>query len=190
MSDRRSEQEANTPDRWVESRARKKVRPLWQPGDLFHVSTRYRREHKAPRVDRLAGILRRGLVAPAACQDGTVCSDLHVVVTGSCVPYDSLVFLHRFGSRSHIYTLCEPGRFAVFVDSAIPVLTPEAMGPNWVLLCADEVYVPDRIALEKLTGVAVHPADAGSVMSELIAEFRRLEIPLYDYEGNVLWPPG
>jgi len=46
--------------------------------------------------------------------------------------------------------LDEPGRFVVFVDPAILVLTPEAMGANWVVLCQDEVYVQDRIAPEHL----------------------------------------
>jgi hypothetical protein len=179
-----------SPHETAESRAKKKLRALWKSGDLFHVSTRYPRRGNTPRVDRLAGILTRGLVAPARCRDGSVHSDLHIVMTGSHVPYDSLVFLHRFGSRSHIYTICEPGRFAIFVDPAIPVLTPESMGTNWVELCQDEVYVSDQIALEKLVGVAIHPADADSVMSELLAEFRCSEIPLYDYDGNVLWPPG
>ncbi len=165
-----------------------KLRRLWQRGDLFHVATRYPRKPQAPRIDRLAGILRKGLVAPGCCQDGSVRSDLHVLVTGASVPYDSLVFLHRFGSRSYLYTICEPGRFAVFVDRSIPVLTPEDMGSNWVELCQDEVYVPDGIALEKLLGIAIHPADADSVLNELKAEFRRAEIPLYDYDGKVLWP--
>ncbi len=178
------------PQGTAESRAKKKLRALWKSGDLFHVSTRYPRRGDTPRVDRLAGILTRGLVAPAQCRDGSVRSDLHIVMTGSRVPYDSLVFLHRFGSRSHIYTICEPGRFAVFVDPAIPVLTPKAMGSNWALLCQDEVYVPDRVALENLIGIAVHPSDADSVMSELLAELRCGEVPLYDYDGNVLWPPG
>ncbi len=141
-------------------------------------------------VDRLAGILRRGLLAPAVCPDGSVCSDLNLTVTGTEVPYDSLVFLHRFGSLSFLYTLCEPGRFAVFVASEIPVLTPEAMGPHWVVLCRDEVYVRECVTVEKLIGVALHPADAGAVKGELLGEFRRCEIPLYDYEGNVLWPSG
>jgi hypothetical protein len=198
VSDQRSGRKAKTrrpsadslPNGSAELRARKKLRTLWQSGDLFHVSTRYPRRPDVPRVDRLAGILRSGLVAPARCQDGSVRSDLHVLVTGSSVPYDALVFLHRFGRRSHLYTICEPGRFAVFVDPEIPVLRPERMGSNWVVLCQDEVYVRDRIPLEKLLGIAVHPADADTVMSELTTEFRRAEIPLYDYDGNVLWPPG
>jgi hypothetical protein len=130
------------------------------------------------------------LLAPACCPDGSVCSDLNLVVTGTAVAYDSLVFLHRFGPESFIYTLSEPGRFSVFVDPAIPVLTPEAMGANWVILCQDEVYVRGRVAPEDLTGVAVHPADADSVVGELLADFRRLGIPLYDDRGNVLWEPA
>jgi hypothetical protein len=173
----------------AEASTRQKIKALWQAGDLFHVSTRYPRNRQAPRVDRLAAILRTGLVAPARCQDGSVCSDLHVVVTGSEVAYDGLVFLHRFGSQSYLYTLCVVGRFAVFVDPEITVLTQEEMGPNWVVLCRDEVYVPDRIGAEKLLGVAVHPADAGAVLGEFTDDFRRLALPLYDYEGNVLWPP-
>ncbi|MDA4119998.1 MAG: hypothetical protein OK436_05380, partial [Thaumarchaeota archaeon] len=146
----------------------------WHPGALFHVSTRYPRKPHAAGVDRLAGILRNGLLAPAHCPDGSVCSDLNLVVTGTAVPYDSLVFLHRFGPQSFLYTLGGPGRFSVFVDPAIPVLTPEAMGAGWVVLCQDEVYVRGRIAPEDLTGVAVHHADADSVVGDLIADFRRL----------------
>ena len=106
------------------------------------------------------------------------------------VPYESLVFLHRSGPQSFIYTISDPGRFSVFVNPAIPVLTPEAMGPNWVVLCQDEVYVRDRVAPEDLTAVAVHPADADSVLADFIADFRRLGIPLYDYDANVLWEPA
>jgi hypothetical protein len=175
-------------DGTAESRASNKVRALWKSGALFHVSTRYPRRPDSPKIDRLAGILRRGLLAPAECQDGSVRSDLHIVVTGPPIPYDSLVFLHRFGSRSYIYTICEPGRFAVFVDPSLPVLTQRAMGSNWVVLCQDEVYVPKRVELEKVMGIAIHPADADSVIREFLAEFRRAEIPLYDYDGNVLWP--
>ena len=196
MNGQRGEREANRPRRSAdsrstgraESRAKQKLKALWQYGDLFHVSARYPRKSDVPRVDRLAGILRSGLLAPAQCQDGSVRSDLQIAVTGSSVAYDSLVFLHRLGAQSHLYTPREPGRFAAFIDPVIPVLTPESLEPNWVVLCQDEVYVRDRIAPEKLIGVAVHPADAESIMKELIDDFRRLEVPLYDYAGNVLWP--
>ncbi len=129
-------------------------------------------------------------MAPAYCGDGSVCSDLNLVVTGADVPYDSLVFLHRFGSQSYLYTIGDPGRFMVFVDPSIPVLTPQDMGRNWAILCRDEVYVRDRIAPESLTGVAVNSADADSIMNDLIADFQPLGIPLYDYDGNVLWQPA
>jgi hypothetical protein len=138
----------------------------------------------------LAGVLRHGLVAPAECRDGSVVSDLRLTVTGTAVPYDSLVFLHRFGPRSAIYTLSTPGRFTVFIDPATPVLTPEDMAGNWAVLCQDEVYVRGRVAAESLTGVAVHPVDAAAVRRELLAEFRRLCIPLYDTAGKTLWQPA
>jgi len=198
MSDQPSARKANMPGPGVEplpgggpvSRAKEQRPSPWQLGALFHVATRYPRKRRAARVDRLAGILRNGLLAPASCSDGSVCSDLNLVVTGMAVPYESLVFLHQFGAESYLYTICDPGRFCVFVDPAIPVLTPEAMGTSWVVLCQDEVYVRDRVAPEDLTGVAVHPADADSVVRDLIADFRRLGIPLYDYDGNVLWEPA
>jgi len=167
----------------------KKVKSLWQFGDLFHATSRYPRKPNVPRHDRLAGILKSGLVAPARCQDGSVRSDLNIVLNGYGVPYDSLVFLHRFGPKSYIYTFCEPDRFAVFVDPTKPVLTPEDMGPEWPELCQDEVYVRDHVPLSRLIGIAVHPADADSVTGQFLAEFRRLQIPLYDYDGSVLWPP-
>jgi hypothetical protein len=79
----------------------KEQRPSpWHLGALFHVSTRYPRKSHAAGVDRLTGILRNGLLAPAYCPDGSVCSDLNLVATGTAVPYDSLVFLHRFGPQS------------------------------------------------------------------------------------------
>jgi hypothetical protein len=197
MSDPSTVPEANTPGRRTDSlpvgaRGSPAVTnrsPLWNTGDLFHVSTRYPRNPNATRVDRLAGILRNGLVAPACCQDGSVCSDLHLVVIGTDVPYDSLIFLHRFGPNSSLYRPDKPGRFAVFVDPAMPVLTPADMGTRWVVLCRDEMYVRDRIPLEKMIGVAVHRADADSVMKDLLVDFQRLRIPLYDLEGDPLWQP-
>jgi hypothetical protein len=162
---------------------------LWQDGALFHSASRYPRRADARRVDRLAGILRNGLIAPACCEDGSVCSDLQLTITGTNVPYDSLIFLHRYGPRSSLYTWGEVGRFMVFVDPALPVMTPEDMGGKWVILCQDEVYVRDRIAPEWLTAVAVHRADSGSIRAEFTADFERLRIPLWTFDGEVIWKP-
>jgi hypothetical protein len=70
------------------------------------------------------------------------------------------------------------------------VLTSESMGTNWVVLCQDEVYVQDRISPEHFIRVAVHSADGESIRSDLMADFRRLGIPLYDFDGNVVWQPA
>jgi hypothetical protein len=169
--------------------SKKNPKPLWQLGDLFHISTRYPRKRNAPKVDRLAGILRKGLVAPARCRDGSVFSDLNIVVTGCSVPYDDLVFIHQYNSESWLYTISDPGRFAVFVDPAVAYQTPEEMGEHWALLCQDEVYVRGGVGREHLTGVAVHPEDADGVIRDFRAEFESLQIPLYDYAGTVLWQP-
>jgi hypothetical protein len=198
VNDQPSARNANTPEPGAEPlpgggpvlRANAPHPSPWHPGALFYVSTRYSRKPRAATVDRLAGILRNGLLAPASCSDGSVCSDLNLVVTGTPVPYGSLVFLHRFGPESFLYTFADPGRFTVFVDPAIPVLRQEAMGTAWVVLCQDEVYVRDRVAPEHLIGVAVHHTDADSVVGGLIADFRRLGISMYDYDGNVLWEPA
>ncbi len=184
------EKSANSSESELEGevRARDKLRRLWQPGDLFHVFSRYPRKTEALQSDRLAGVLRKGIVAPALCEDGSVCSDLNLLVTGLSVPYDSLVFLHRFGPRSGLYTISEPGRQAVFVDPRTSVLTPADMGPDWVVLCRDEVYVRDRIAAQNFIGVAVHPLDADAVRAEFLPDFKRLGIPLYLYDGTAVWP--
>ena len=63
-----------------------KLISLWEPGSLFHASSRYPRREGAPRVDRLAGILRNGLIAPGCCEDGSVFSDLHLTVIGTEIP--------------------------------------------------------------------------------------------------------
>lgn len=172
-----------------EAAARKKVRSLWKTGDLVHFTYRYPRRRNAPRIDRLAGILRGGLIAPACCPDGSVRSDLSIVLDGASIGYDALVFLHRFGEQSYIYTLREPGRFAVFVDPKLAVVTQEDMGESWLVLCQDEVYVRDRIAVDRLLGIAVCPEDGEAVLGEFVDEFRRLALPLYDYDGKLLWPP-
>jgi hypothetical protein len=178
------------PDGERESPYRKEFTALWHEGALFHVSSRYPRRPDLPRVDRLAGILRQGLVAPGCCEDGSVCSDLRLEVRGTDIPYDTLVFLHQFGPPSFLYIPMEPGRFAIFVDPALPVLTRQAMGTKWVVLSQDEVYVRDRVAPEHLIGIAVHRVEADAIMDEFGADFERLGISLYDIEGNLLWQPA
>lgn len=167
--------------------ARAKVRKLWQEGDLFHVTTRYPRKATAPRVDRLAAILRAGLVAPARSTCGSVVSDLNLTVLGCEPAYDDFVFLHRFGAKSWLYTMSEPGRFAIFIDPRLPFLTPEEMGEAWPELCQDEVYVRGCVPRESFLGVVIHPADADSVLAEL-GELESLALPVYDYAGKVIWP--
>jgi hypothetical protein len=47
----------------------------------------------------------------------------------------------------------------------------------------------DRVPVESLIGVIVHPVDADSVMDACSAGLRRLAIALYDSEGRMLWQP-
>jgi hypothetical protein len=192
MSHQNSAQGPNGPRQRPLAKSQKDdvYRSLWRSGALFHVSRRYPRRADVARVDRLASILRKGLLAPASCPDGSVCSDLNLVVTGMAVPYSELVFLHQFGPQSAIYTACDPGRFIIFVDPAIPVLSPESMGQNWCVLCQDEVYVRDRVPAENLIAVIVHPLDVDSVMTDCLAELQDRAIPVYDSNGNALRPPA
>lgn len=111
------------------------------------------------------------------------------MVRGTSIDYDRVVFLHRFGPQSHIYTTSEPDRLTLVVDPEMTVLTPEDMGTNWVVLCQDEVYVRDKIAVEKIIGVVSHPADANSILAEFLPDFQRLGIPLQLYDGTTVWSP-
>ncbi len=172
----------------AEAAARMKIRKIWHMGALFHNTYRFPRKRRVPKIDRLAGILQRGLIAPAACPEGLVRSDLNVVLDGAAIGYDRLVFLHRYGEQLYLYTISEPGRFAVFVDPELPVITQEDMGEHWCVLCQDEVYVRDAIAIEKILGIAVDPGDADAVLREFHGEFQRLQMPLYTYAGDVVWP--
>lgn len=169
-------------------RTKPKCKKLWQMGDLFHNSSRYPRKRGAPQIDRLAGILKNGIVAPAACDDGSVHSDLTILYEGAPIPYDRLVFLHRYDERSWLYTTSDPGRFTFFVDPDLPVITQDDMGKNWCILCQDEVYVRDKVAVEKLIGLAVHEEDVDSVVDEFKSDLKRLGIPVYLYDGTVIWP--
>lgn len=154
---------------------------------MFHVFTRYPRKQTAPRIDRLMAILRNGLVAPSR-SPGEVVSDLNLTVLGCEPVYEDFIFLHRYGPNSWLYTMSEPGRFAVFIDPRFPVLTPEQMGDAWPELCQDEVYVQGSVPADCFLAVAVHPADVDSVVAAVQSELERLALPLYDYEGRVLWP--
>lgn len=170
--------------------ARKAFRMLWQRGALFHNFQRFPRRRGARQVDRLASILANGLVAPGLCNDGSVCSDLSITVTGLSQPYDRLVFLHRFGDESSLYTISDPGRLTLFVDPETSVLTQQDFGPNWCVLCPDEVYVRDRVPIEKIIAVVANRADADAILSEFRSEFQRLGIPLYRDDGSLAWAPG
>jgi hypothetical protein len=141
-----------------------------------------------PRVDRLARILAKGLIAPASCGDGSVRSDLNIVVIGAPVPYDSLVFLHRFGPKSGLYLWSRPGHFTVLVEPSVPFLTPQDMGKNWVITCRDEVYVRDKIAPQYLSGLVVDPVDVDRVLKRFLPNLRALGIPVYLMDGTVIWP--
>jgi hypothetical protein len=170
------------------ARAKAKVRKLWQMDSLFHVFSRYPRRPQARRVDRLAGILKSGLVAPGLCEDGSVFSDLNIIMKGSAIGYDKLVFLHRYDKRSYIYTIFDPSRYVVFVDPDVGVLTQEDMGQNWCILCLDEVYVRDQVPADKIIGIAADPSVVEEVRDQFLEDFQRLAIPLYTYEGDVVWP--
>lgn len=186
--ERASDRGRYTTDGRYEAAAREKIKPLWEMGDLFHAFYRYPQREDLPRVDRLAGILKKGLIAPAACDDGTVVSDLRLTVMGVSIPYDSLVFVHRFARMSGLYTMEIPGRMIVLIHPKSRYLTPQEMGPHWVMLSQSEVYVRDRLPVENLTGLVVHPADVEQVMVEFLPDLKRLAIPLYLYDGTVVWP--
>ncbi|MGH7597222.1 MAG: hypothetical protein ACREOI_12775 [bacterium] len=172
----------------AESLAHSRVGQLWQPGDLFHNFSRFPQRRDIPRVDRLARILANGLVAPASCDDGSVRSDLNIVVIGAPVPYDSLVFLHQFGPKSGLYLWSRPGHFTVLVEPSVPFLTPQDMGKHWMVACRDEVYVRDKIAPQYLSGLVIDPADVDVVLKKFLPKLKALGIPVYLMDGTVIWP--
>ena len=171
----------------VES-ARLKIKALWQSGDIFHNFSRYPERSDHPKVDRLALILQRGLVPPGSVKDGTIFSDLNIVVTGTETSYNDVVFLHRFGPSSGLYVSSRPGFVTVLVDSSVKVLTRDQMGEHWPCLCLDEVYAKDPIAPEKMIGIVIHESDAPDVLRQFRPDFARLALPVYTIDGLVLWP--
>jgi len=153
---------------------------IWQDGTLFHLARRWAELEDGSRLDRLAGILEQGLVAPSYDPNNRILSDINIVVEGSERPYDSVVYLHRFDSGiSARYVSPGIDTICIFVDPVLPILEPSDMGYAWPILCPDEIYVPGKVDLDRITGVAVSEDMADGVQTEFGPRLTELSIPLY-----------
>ncbi len=47
----------------------------------------------------------------------------------------------------------------------------------------------ERFHVGPVVGIVAHPADADSILAELLPDFQRSGIPLYLYDGTAVWPP-
>ena len=173
------------------STAFSRITELWQPGSLFHNFSRYPERVDVPRVDRLALVLEQELVAPSTSKDGAVTQNISIMVHGSSVAYDSLVFVHRLNEHSGLYLNSRPGHFTVLLEPSLAVLAPEDMGPNWPVMCDDEVYVRNPIEPHHFRGLVIHPAGAAEVLSTFLPKLEARALPVCTLDGAVLWPfPG
>ena len=118
-----------------------------EEGTLFH---RFRRYVKTDteRSDRLASVLERGLLAPSHDPDRVI-SDLkgNFTAVGTTVPYDSVIFLHRYNSAlSARYLSLDTESVFVILKPGLAVVTPEEMPKPWIVSSRDEVYSLEPIA--------------------------------------------
>lgn len=170
-----------------ENLVRSRVMQLWKPGNLFFNTSRYSRKKGYEHIDRLAEILRKGLIPPALDMEGTVVSDLNITVIGAKYNYSEVVFLHLFGDNSYLYIPFQDDKLCFFVDPETKFITNGA-DIRWPLLCIDEVYVPRIIEPKELIGIAVAPNTLKDVYNQFHQDFKRLSLPLYDFSGKVFWP--
>jgi hypothetical protein len=156
---------------------------LLYEGVLFHKFNRYvQNSPQDQQVDRLKEILENGLVPPGLDATGRVISDLNLEVKGTSIPYDEVVFLHKFDPHvSFPYTFIESGGAVVVLDDEkVDYKSIDHMEAGWPFMSRDEVYVHGKIPAETLGAIAVH----GSEIEAVHAEFNELSLPLYDHEGK------
>jgi len=81
------------------------------------------------------GHLTERVTSGASWPERFVCSDLQFGGDSAPrFPTNSLVFLHRFGPQSFLYTLGGPDRFSVFVDPGHFCVDTRSHGAGWVVL--------------------------------------------------------
>jgi len=162
---------------------------IWTEGTLFHLTSRWPQKYESSRADRLVSILELGLISPGLDpQNPIAISDINITVEGSHIPYDSVVYLHRFALPHSIYYLPRhDDTLCFFVDSEIPVWEPKDMGYAWPIICQDEVYVPNQIPRERITGLAISIGAFDIVRSEYGESIAASNIPLYTFDlaGNI-----
>jgi hypothetical protein len=169
-----------------ENLARDRVMELWKHGNLFFNTSRFPIKNGYEHIDRLAEILKNGLIPPSLDTKGKVISDLNIEATGFENNYNSVIFLHLFGDNSYRYIPFVENKICFFVDPKTKFKTNSDM--HWPLLCSDEVYVPRIIKPRELIGVAVAPNALKSVYGQFYRDLKRLGLPLYDFTGKAFWP--
>jgi hypothetical protein len=155
---------------------------LWVEGVLFHRFKRYKETPEDQTVDRLIEILRHGLIAPGCDPSGKVKSDLNISVTGTEIPYDRVVFLHRYSEELSLpYVISNDSHDTfVFIDDRVAYLTPEEIGGSWPVISRDEVYARESISPEKIGAIAVPKPE----IEKLSIEIQDFRVPLYDLAGQ------
>ena len=143
--------------------------PLFTEGTLFHRFRRFIIIDGNP-VDRLPAVLEHGLVAPAKDTLRRVVSDMagRLTVVGTTLPYDSVVFLHRYiPGVSHRYIFNDGKSALVTLEPDVPFKNAKQMGEAWPVMCMDEVYSLDSIPSKKFDSLLLPDSQLENVETEM-----------------------
>ncbi|MEK7096001.1 MAG: hypothetical protein AAB896_01790, partial [Patescibacteria group bacterium] len=106
-------------------------------------------------------------------------------VEGSDVPYDSVIFLHKYDPRvSFLYSIISPESICVFLKPDVPVLTSEHMGGGWPVVSQSEVYSLQPIPPQMIRAVIMPDAEALNIDDEIQRKLASLSIPLFGTDGS------
>ena len=171
----------DSPTPTPEDKARSRIMPLWQDGNLFHNTKRFPKGLEG--VDRLDSILQNGLIPPGMDATDEVFSELHIQgIEG----YDKVVFLHRFSERSLFYRPTSDDFITFFLERDIPVLSRRDI-PSWPILSFDEVYYEGIVSPNHIIGIS-SSGDLGKIVESFHSRLTELGIPVYNMAGKAFWP--
>ncbi len=160
----------------------------YKTGVLCHSFNRYCSNLSKARIDRLEGILKRGIIAPNYDDSGEVVQNGNNSIIGAKDSCQDVVFVHRFDR--YATGIFSNGQTVVLIlDEKLEVLDPKDMGPGWLAGSQSEVYVRNFIPPERIKAVIFASGMIEDTVKKHKPRLKELGITVYCSNGECYWSP-